>query len=103
MGIVIYAICLDTLNQKSMESRMLEEIGWTEPRGFLGPLAFEWSKIFEAVTGCQLHTWYEYCDASRLKHASDKYGVQLASPYFQVVRWLEIRCEHSARIQFLTD
>jgi hypothetical protein len=103
MGVTVYAICSDEQNQKSMESRMLEESGWTEPRGFLGPLAFEWSRIFEDITGCNLHVWYEYCDdkdlaSTWLEHAHDKYGAsQLSPPYLQIVRWLEICSEHNAR------
>jgi hypothetical protein len=87
-----------------MEARMLNEIGWTEPRGFLGPFDFEWFEIFEAITGCDLHTLYEYNSDSDLalrwlEHAREEFKLaDLPSPYFQVFRWLELCCEHGAKI-----
>lgn len=106
MGCDIFANVAHGGDQEDMEFTMTSEVGWTNPRGFIGDTWGVWYNYWDDMTGLNTNREFGVVDALRVHKALIKAMQWMKSQTspppecFKLIRWLEICCEYDATLSF---
>lgn len=106
MGCDIFPDAEHEEEQEDMESEMRSEVGWINPRGFIGESWGRWYNVWDDMTGMHISDHYNRVETilvhKALVHALKWTADQATSvtECSQLVRWLEICCDYNASLFF---
>lgn len=104
LDITAHAACGD--DQHEMEYIMTSEVGWTNPKGFMGGW-YSWSRVFDEITDLRTCENFGRIDTLRVHKALIRAlqwkTKQSCTPpeCDKLVYWLKICCQYDASLFFM--